>query len=193
MKKMVFVVALLAFALTGSAFAQDPAYRDNIGIYLDEAGTIGCGTAPLSTPTPAYLILTKLTNNEVLGWEAKITFDNMFVLSFTLRGQAVDAGSRENEYVVGFASPLPAVNGNVVVADLSIFLNNANPAYAFADEIYFSLLENGLPAYLDGASGGHSLYPALGGTSDPMFIVNGDCAPVSVEDSSFGSVKSLFR
>ncbi len=195
MKKMVLVIALAAIALTSvSAFAQvDPNYRDNIGIYLDENGDNNCAFLPINVPTNAYLVLSKLTATEVLGWEAKISFTNMFVLSFADRGQAVDIGSRPDEHVVGYAAPLPAVGDAVVVADIQIMVNNTDPAYAFADEIYFSLLENGLPAYIDGASAGYSLHPAFGNVNDPMFIINGDCAPVAVEDASFGSVKSLFR
>ena len=194
MKKMVLVFALAAIALTSvSAFAQiDPAYQNNIGIYLDETGDTNCAILPLDTPTPAYLVLSKLTATEVLGWEAKLTYANLFVLAFADRGQAIDVGSRPGEHVVGYAAPLPAVGDAVVVADLTIMVNNADPAYAFAGEIYFSLLENGLPAYIDGASAGYSLHPAFGNTNDPIFVVNGDCA-VAVEDASFGSVKSLFR
>ena len=194
MKKMVLVFALAAIALTSvSAFAQiDPAYQNNIGIYLDETGDTNCAILPLDTPTPAYLVLSKLTATEVLGWEAKLTYANLFVLGFADRGQAIDVGSRPGEHVVGYAAPLPAVGDAVVVADLTIMVNNADPAYAFAGEIYFSLLENGLPAYIDGASAGYSLHPAFGNTNDPILVVNGDCA-VAVEDASFGSVKSLFR
>lgn len=195
MKKMVLVFALAAIALTSvSAFAQDPNYRDNIGIYLDEAGNDNCVNLPINVPTDAYLVLTQLTSNEVLGWEAKLTFTNMFMLSFADRGQAVDVGSRPGEHVVGYAAPLPAVGGAVVVADIQIMVNNTDVATVHADEIYFSLLENGLPAYLDGASNGYTLHPALGDVSDPIFLVNDlNCGVVAVEESSFGSVKSLFR
>lgn len=195
MKKMVlaFALAALAFSAT-AAFAQvDPAYRDNIGIYLDEAGTENCVNIPLSTPTTAYLVLTRLSANEVLGWEAKLTFDNVFVTSFADRGQAIDAGSREGEHVVGYASPLPAVGGNCVVADIGLLMVSPGPAYAFADEIYFSLLENGLPAYIDADSNGYALHPVFGETSDPIMIINGDCGPVAVQESTFGAVKSLYR
>ncbi|MDX2472477.1 MAG: hypothetical protein QNL91_02110 [Candidatus Krumholzibacteria bacterium] len=195
MKKMVYVIALAAIALTSvSAFAQiDPAYQNDIGIYLDESGDTAWACLPLNTPTDAYLVLSRLTATEVLGWEARISFTNMTVLAFADRGQAIDIGTRPDEHVVGFAAPLPTVDGVVVVADLQIMVINNDPAYAFADEIYFSLLENGLPAYIDGASAGYSLHPVFGGVDDPIFIINEDCGPVAVEDASFGSVKSLFR
>jgi hypothetical protein len=133
MKKMVFVIALAAIALTSvSAFAQiDPAYQNDIGIYLDESGDTNWACLPINTPTDTYLVLSKLTANEVLGWEARISFANMFMLSFAHRGQAIDIGSRPDEHIVGFAAPLPAVGGAVVVADLQIMVTNTDSAYAF--------------------------------------------------------------
>ncbi len=198
MKKIVLVITLAAFALSGAAIAQvDPSYKDNIGVYTDEAGTENCVTLANGEHT-VYLVLTKMTNDACAGWESKISFDNMFLTGFAHRGQAVDVGSRPDEHIVGYADPLPASIGAggyvVVVADLEILiLDDSQPSYMYSDEVYFSLLENGLPAYLDGNSGGHSLHPAFGDVGDPMFIVNGDCGPVATEDSSFGSVKSLFR
>ncbi|MFT5233995.1 MAG: hypothetical protein ACI9UQ_002037, partial [Candidatus Krumholzibacteriia bacterium] len=125
MKKIVLVITLAAFALSGAAFAQDPNYQDNIGIYTDEAGTDNCGVLAAGVPHVVYLVLTKLTNGAVAGWEAKISPVNMFLTSFANRGQAIDVGSRPDEHVVGFASPLPASpgagGGVVVVADLQIF------------------------------------------------------------------------
>ncbi len=197
MKKMVLVFALAAIALTSvSAFAQiDPNYRNNIGIYLDEAATIDCAVLPVGA-IDGYLVLSKLSANEVLGWECKLTANDgggLYMMGVAPRGQAIDVGSRPGESIVGLASPLPAVNGSVVVADVSLLVANLNPGSIYVDEVYFSLLENGLPAYLNGAGDGIILHPALGGTSDAIFTVNGDCSPVSVENSSFGSIKSMFR
>ncbi len=200
MKKLVLVIALAAIALSGSAFAQDPAYFDNIGVYMDEAATNSCVTLPAGAYN-TYLVLTKLTQNEVLGWECKLSVENMFLTSFTLRGQGLDVGTREDEHIVGLSDPLPAVNGQLVIADLQFLISNSGaPSYAFIDEIYFSLLENGLPAYLNGASDGFPLHQAnaynpgwTGSVGVPVFIANGDCNTVANEELSFGSVKSLFR
>lgn len=202
MKKMVLVLVLAAIALSGSAFAQDPAYLDNIGIYADDAATTGCVTWA-DGAHPAYLVLTKMTQNEVLGWELKLTVENMFMTSFALRGEGLDVAQRDNEHMVGLNTPLPAVNGQVVLADLEFVLAPyalGDPSYAFIDEVYFSLLENGLPAYLNGANEGFPMHQAnaynpgwTGSVGVPVFIVNGDCNTVANEDLSFGSVKSLFR
>ncbi len=199
MKKMVLVIALAAIALSGSAFAQDPAYFDNIGIYLDEEATNSCDVLPVGAHN-AFLVLTKMTANEVLGWECKLIVENMFMTGFALRGTGLDVATREGEHIVGLESPLLAIGGAVIIADLEILLGNTDPGAIYVNEVYFSLLENGLPAYLDGASAGYTLHPAnaydpgyLGSVADPIFVTNGDCITVATEEASFGSVKSLFR
>ncbi len=200
MKKFVLVIALAAIALSGSAFAQDPGFQNNIGIYSDEAGTTNCGPLAIGAHWN-YLVLTNMTAGEVLGWEAKIIPTNLFMTSVQFRGTALNVGLREFEYLVGLDSPLPAIGGACVLADVEVLITNTNPAYIHVDEVYFSLLENGLPAYLNGASEGFTIHPAnasagdpyAGSVADPIFIANGDCGIVAVEDASFGSVKSLFR
>lgn len=79
MKKIVLVLTLAACALSGSAFAQDPGDmdRNNIGIYLNEAGTGNCGGIDADIPFTVFVVLTRLTNPEVWGWEAKFSFENI--------------------------------------------------------------------------------------------------------------------
>jgi hypothetical protein len=198
MKKMVLVFTLAAFALSGSAFAQDPEnpFVNNIGVYLNDAATGNCGAIEENVPFTVYVILTKLTNPEVWAWEAKFTFDNILQIGETVFGDNINAGSREGEYIVGLASPLFAVNRNVMVAvfDLMInpFFNDISQASnVFVDGIYFSLLPNGQPAYLEApGSNGVGLYQAIEG---PQLSMNGDCAPVATEASSWGNLKSLYR
>jgi len=205
MKKMVLVLTLAAFALSGSAFAQDPTYFDNIGLQLAD-GT-SCGVVGEDVPFTVFIVLSKLTNPEVWGWEAKFTHTNMLRIGDSFYGDGVNAASRTDEWIVGLASPLFAVDDAVVVGELQYLVNGfyndvAQPSYAFVEGVYFSLLDpiQGPPAYLEvSGSAGVELHPAIGDplgveTFLPQLIMNGDCGgPVGVEDSSFGSVKSLFR
>ena len=214
MKKMVLVLTLAAFALSGSAFAQDPSYVNNIGMFLTPAGhldptnidgTGSCGSVLEDTPFTAFVVLSKLTNPEVWGWEAKIYPDNMLELGVTVYGDHVDAGSRANEHIVGLATPLVADGeGAVVVAEIQYLVNSfyndiSFPSYAFVEGVYFSLLDpiKGPPAYLEApGSAGVALHGTLGDPQQdglPQLIMNGDCLGVGVEDASFGSVKSLYR
>jgi hypothetical protein len=191
MKKMVLVFTMAVFALTGSAFAQDPAYSNNIGLFLTSDGhldptavdgTGSCGTVGEDVPFTVFVVLSKLTNPEVYGWEVKIPFKNMLKVGDTIFGDNVNAASRPDEYLVGLASPL----------DASI------PSFAYLEGVYFSLLPSGLPAYLEApGSEGIAMFPTFGDPfspgQPPQLIMNGDCTAVGVEDTSFGSVKSLYR
>jgi len=198
MKKMVLVFTLAAFALSGSAFAQDPEnpFVNNIGVYLNDAATGNCGAIDENVPFTVYVILTKLTNPEVWAWEARFTFENITQTGSLVFGDHVNAGTREGEYIIGLADPLFAVNSNVIVAEFGLmvvnFFNDATqPSYVYVDGIYFSTLPNGQPAYLEvPGSNGVGLYQAIDG---PQLTMNGDCQPVAVESSSWGNLKSLYR
>jgi hypothetical protein len=195
MKKMVLVIALVSLALVGNASAQ---YNNNIGVFLDEAATNNCITLNPFVQTYCYLALTNLTASEVGGWEGKLTFTNLEITQFNHSGQAINAASRPDEYVVGYASPLPVAGGVCVVAQLRILVDNTSPAAFYINETFASLFENGLPAYIDGSGAGYPLYPVsadgnAGTINDPIMVVNGTCLAVAAETSSFGSLKSLFR
>ena len=120
MKKLVLVLTLAAFALTGAASAQDPNYFDNIGIYADQEGAESCANLAVGDFMFVYVVLTKLTTPAITGWEAKITYDNMEQSTTTIYGDAVNAGTRPFEYIVGLATPMPAAGGAVSVARLGV-------------------------------------------------------------------------
>ncbi len=196
MKKLLFAVTLTALLVSVSAFAQ-MTWQDNIGIYLDEAGANYCqDLAPGFYP--AYLVLTGLTSETVGGWEAKITSSGAG--EFTAvnpRGTYIDAGTKTDEYIIGLGIPMPAVGGTCVIADLTFGLSSADPFYGFVGPIYWDSLENGLPAYLDGADQSiiKRLVPRIGQVSDAQLLINDPVCGgvVANEDASFGAVKALFR
>ena len=201
MRKIALAVLLLAFAVSGSALAQDPGnpFNNNIGIYLNPAGTGSCGTIGENVQFTVFVILTELTNPEVYGWEAKFTFDNILKLGEFVYGENINAGTRPGEYIVGLSNPLIAVNGNVIVAELTLMISDffndvAQPSMVTIDGVYFSLLPSGQPAYLEApGSNGVALYQAVGGAGDSQLSMNSDCGPVGVEESTWGNVKSLYR
>lgn len=201
MKKIVLFLSMAVFVLGGSAFAQDPGnpFKNNIGIYLNPAATGNCGAIGGDVQFTVFVILTQLTNPEVYGWEAKFTFDNILKLGGNVFGDHINAGTRSGEYIIGLASPLVAVNGNLIVAELDLmisgfFNDDSQPSKVFIDGTYFSLLANGQPAYLEApGSEGVALYQAIAGLGDAQLSMNGDCVAVGVEESTWGSVKSLYR
>ena len=201
MRKLAIAALLLAIVAAGSAQAQDPGnpFNNNIGIYLNTAATGSCGTIGEDAPFTVFVILTELTNPEVYGWEAKFSFDNILKLGDTVYGDHINAGTRPGEFIIGLSNPLTAVNGSVIIAELNLmvsgFFNDVTqPSNVTIDGIYFSLLPNGQPAYLEApGSDGVALYQAVGGAGDAQLSMNCDCAPVGVEESTWGNVKSLFR
>jgi len=211
MKKMVLVLTLAAFALNGSAFAQDPINTDNIGLYLTpggyadpsaDDGTGSCGTFAENEIFTVFVVLSELTYDEVWAWEVKITPLNMLFLGDTVYGSHINAGTLENEYIVGLADPLFVVDGAVTVAEILYSVNSfyndiTQPSYAFLEGIEFSLLPSGAPAYLEApGSTGIELHPAIGDPTNhylPQLIINGDCSVVGAEETTWGGVKSLYR
>jgi hypothetical protein len=201
MKKIVLVLTLAACALSGSAFAQDPSDMDlnNIGIYLNEAGIGNCGAIDTDIPFTVFVVLTRLTNPEVWGWEAKFVYENILSLGVTPYGEHIDAGMRDGESIVGLAEPLMAMGGTVVVAEMHLMVHGAmndvtQPSNVYIEGTFFTLLPNGQPAYLDASgSDGVALWQAISGPETPQLSMNGDCVPVGVEASSWGNQKSLYR
>jgi len=205
MRKLAIICVLATFALGGTALAQDPNDMDlnNIGIYLNPAGTGSCGTIDADVPFTVYLVLTRLTNPLVWGWETKLVYENILKGGHTfntVNGEFIDAATREGEFIVGLTEPLVAMGGVVVLAELDVIISTAfghdvnMPSNIFIEGIYFSLLPNGQPAYLEApGSEGVALWQAINGPETPQLSMNCDCAPVAVEASSWGNLKSLYR
>ncbi len=196
MKKLLFALTITALFISTTSFAQLN-WQDNIGIYLDEAATTSCDVLPAVNIYPAYLVLTHLTSESVGGWEVKITSEGggQFT-SVAPRGDAINAATRQYEYIIGLGNPLFAVNGTLVIADMQFVISDdTQPFFGYLDAIYYDTLDNGLPAYLDGADPNivKRLLPARGGLDNPQLAINnGECV-VDNEDASFGAVKALFR
>ena len=201
MKKLAIVVMLVTFVLGGQAFANDPdnPFNNNIGIYLNTAATGSCGAIGAGVPFTVYVMVTDLTNPEVWGWEAKFSFENVTLLGETIHGSYINAGTRQGEYIVGLSDPLPVVNGRAILMDLQLivlqYFNDPTLASnVYIDGIYFSLVDNGQPAYLAEPGGtGVALWQAIDGPETPQLSMNCGCAPVGVEENTWGTVKSLYR
>lgn len=190
MKKLALVLALTMVAFAGTATASDW-FSDNIGIYFDEAGTDNCGTAAPMTPITAYLVVTQLTNPDILAWEVALVYDNVLSLSFVPRGNAINVGINPGEHIVGLPVALPAPGGVCVIADMTLMVMNTNPAGIRANGTFFHSLPNKVPAYISTGTPILELHP-ISAPGQPIFVLNNGCA-VDVEVDSFGSVKSLFR
>lgn len=190
MKKLALALALTLVAFAGTASASDW-FSDNVGIYFDEAATLNCGTAAPLTPFPAYLVVTQLTSPDVLAWEIALTYQNVLSLSFMPRGNAIDVGINPGEHIVGLPAPLPAPGGVCVVADMTLMVQNTNPAGIRSNGVFFHSLPLNVPAFQGSATEIRELHP-ITEPGAPIISINNGCA-VDTEVDSFGSVKSLFR
>lgn len=189
MKKLVvfLMVSLMASTAFG-ALDEDP---NSMGIYFDDAG-LANETAFVGGTVNAYLLLMNPTGTLIEGWEGY--FDFTFPAGASVFGQVpVLDGinvSTAPDYVVGFSAP-KAVAGPAVV--MAVF-----PVLIFSpSEVVFNLG----PAAIPSIPGDQMVFQADGvlqqagystGAPGASAVANG-AAPVSVEDQSFGSVKSLFR
>lgn len=191
MKKLALVLALTLTAFAGSAFASDW-FSDNVGIYIDEAGTNNCITLAAYTPMPAYLVCTQLNSSDLNAWELALTYTNVTSLSFQPRGTGpIDAAINPGEHIVGLANPLAVTGGVVVLADMQLMVMNTDAAGIKVGGTFFHSLPGKVPAYQGTQTAIRELHP-ISAPGTPVFTINNGCV-VPAETSSFGSVKSLFR
>jgi len=191
MKKLALALCIVMVSIAGSAFALQ--WENNLGMYFDEEGSNFCDALPMGYHVNvAHLVLTNLTADSVAGWEVKITTSsNLTKGQFVLRGDAINAASRVDEYIVGLGTPL--TGDAIVLADFDLYLmDDTTPAFVYLDGVYFHSLDNRVPAYADGNSDIIEIHQSTGGANDPVMIINGECV-VANEEASWDSVKSLYR
>ena len=195
MKKL--VALLMVSLMATSAFAVVDDDPDMLGVYFDLNADTNSISAAASVPFNMYFIITNPSVASI--WGVEFGYDlvggagQYFRLAETLPGGALNVGDASNpatgDYVLGLASPLPAQPATVMATwnvlllapiSFEVYLSASNP----------ESIADGLPAMEIGGS----IVP-LGlstGIGNAAAVVNGP-APVSVEEASFGSVKSLFR
>lgn len=198
MKKL--VVLLLVSLMATTSFAVIDPDPDMLGVYFDLDANFNCTTAAPSVPFTAYFVITNPSAPEISGVEFGYTLvasagpGTFFRLSEILPAGGLNVGNSSlpdsGDYVVGLASPLPGQPA-VVMATWSVLLLAPQTLDFYLGPAVIESIPDGLPAMEIGGS----IVPlgySTGGSDIPAASVNGDC-PVSVEETSFGSVKSLFR
>jgi len=194
MKKLVFAIALVALAVSGSAFAQDEIWQNNMGVYFDAEGTVTMNNDGVPGLMHVYLVLSNLTSPTVDGFECKITSQGGLLVAYdskTFPLDTIDVGTRYGEIIAGFGQPLPVADGKAVVMEFDIVVTDAAvPGELFIDPLYFPSVP-GAPAYLfDG-----EVIPVHNSTAPglPVLVTNGTEEPVATESTSFDNLKSLYR
>jgi hypothetical protein len=203
MKKL--VVLLLASLIATSAFAVIDPDPDMMGIYFDLNADNNCLTSPSGVPFNAYIVLTNTTAPAINAYEVGLDVvvpaglgGSLFRLSSTIANgvvSGVDVGTNGplgGDFIVGLASALPAQPALVLHAMQYL------PFAAMSIEFYIH--ETSAPSIpgvypvVQNANGSILMQvgQSTGGPEFPVATVNTDCV-VGVEETSFGSVKSLFR
>ncbi len=202
MKKL--VVLLMVSLMAVSAFGGVDEDPDMLGLYFDLNATDNCLTIGASVPFFAYTMITNPSAANVFGVEFGYDLvvpagmdGSLFRLAEILPAGALNVGNASDKiqgnYIIGLASPIAGSGANVTMVtwqlmllapmSVDIHLGASNP----------ESIADGLPAYEIGGTivplGLSTGEPGLG---FPVASVNGDC-PVATEETSFGSVKSLFR
>jgi hypothetical protein len=198
MKKL--VVLLMVSLLAASAFAGIDTDANSAGVYFDAAGNNNCATQPAFVPSPAYVVASNPTmsalNGYEFGYRVEAGASGYLRLSETLPAGALNVGvsanGAEGSYVVGLAAPLVTNGQNVVLVSWSVFVTNAAaPVSIFLGPTPIPAMP-GTAALVDSDDNLIRLELASGDVNMPVASINGDC-PVAEVQSTFGSVKSLFR
>lgn len=211
MKNLLFAVSAIAalFLLApGAGFAQG-GFSNEVGLYLNPAGTGGSGTFEVSVPVDVFLVLTKPTDVEdgdspystINSFGCTLNFtpipnDNLVVMGESLALSAFNAGDSSDinqgflEYIVGMSSPVPVTNeAALLVAFTFMNLDPVTTAVTLSPSSSDAIVGQ---MFFQSEVGQPRIMYSVGGSQEAaVFLFNGEA--VDVEDESFGSVKALFR
>ena len=205
MKKL--VVLLLASLVAMSAFAVIDEDPNSMGIYFDRTADNNCLTTPSSVPFFTYLILTNPTPQAVNAYELGLDIvvpAGMEGMFFQLASNVADGvvsgidvgvnGALGGDYIVGLAGPIPAQPATILHSWQHMLLA-VIPVEYYIGASSIPSIAGDYPVVQD--ADGSVLFQcgqSTGGPEFPVAVVNGaGPCPVGVEETSFGSVKSLFR
>lgn len=193
MKK--FVTLLLVALFASSAFAGIDPGIDSFGVYFDTAGnTNTLSGQPMFAPFNAYLLLANPAG-PTNGFECTVTPTGatFFALATTLGGTgALDVDASANGFAVGAAADYPIVNGAIVLCTWQFMLTSATPLEFRITKATIPSMTGNLPV-VTGNGVLRRCGVSSGAVTSPVAYVNSPMQPVAIENSSFGSVKSLFR
>jgi len=190
------VVLLLVSLMATSAFATIDPDDNMIGVYFDETADLNSAEAAPYVAFNAYIIITNPVS--ATGTFAGVEYNWRVepagpIVNLTLMPDGVSFGSAPGDVIMGLPAPIPATE-TITVASLSIILLNTDPTGIFLGPSTVPSLPGGLPVYEDGGNlislGVSTGHPDLG---LPAAVVNSTEVPVAIEETSFGSLKSLFR
>ncbi len=210
MRNFLILMAVASLGLAGLANAQCNPDPNEIGIFWSE-NCQACENCLdfVGGPTSAYVVLMNPSQpGGVSGYEFSLTNDDgspfappigssIFIGGYFLPPSAINVDTAPS-FIVGVAAPL-AWNPCITLVQIDILVFSPHPWCFGVKPIIFPSIP-GHMAYADGFDPGLILpmYPITGpdATDYKMACLNSpDCPiePVATEESSWGSLKSLYR
>ena len=206
MKKLIVILALTCFT-TSMAFAINDTGDNSLGVYFDAPDfNQNCLDYAPSAPANMYFVLANCTEDIIGGFEFGWAFDPdpaglYFILSTVLPPNALNIGD-DNNFIVGIGAPYPTDVATVLVDMSLLFLAPGIMADVTVGP--------SVPASIDGeaafVSGNSELFPLNYSTFDGEFVTRDNLgwvrpgvaaipcpAPIAVEESSWGSLKAMYK
>jgi hypothetical protein len=200
LRKACLLAILFAGGSAGATVDPDP---DGIGLYFDESATTACAVAGVAHPFPAYLVITNPTAEEIWGIEFSMCTEtaggspSQLFKVVTWYAGFLDLGIVYDWCVDGraiqFYEPVPRVGDHVVLAMIQYMILTDMTVSFFLGPHPAESIPDGLPAYLDGNGAVLPLQLSSGNPDLPVAQVNGDCAVVATETTTFGRLKATYR
>ena len=204
MKKL--VVILLASLVATSAFAVIDPDTDSIGVYFDTNADLNCidFIGGFMDILPVYIVWTNPSASSFTGYEFgytnEVSTGAMIMLGGTsyFNGVSVDASDvytgqtlQTGEHSVVTSVAIPTCPATILQRWDFVCMGGSVDFFLYKGINAIGAI---LPQVLSGDGDKIQLMQSTGGDDIPVGMLNpvGDCV-VSVEETSFGSVKSLFR
>ena len=197
------IVVLLSVAIATPAFATVDPDPDQIGIYFDLNADVTCIEVAPSVPFWAYVVITNPSSAEIFGVEFGLCVDTFGAgegMLFSLGEEwwisvlinPVEFDWCTEGVTVGSAEPLLPQGANAFVVGLQYMMLTEMSLDFYLVSTPTQSIEDGLPAYLGTGDVVRPLGVSSGDPDLPVASVNG-CNAVTVEVSSFGGMKCLYR
>lgn len=185
------LVGLLATWPTCTSAGIDPD-RDSLGAYFDAGGNQVRINRPLFATINVYLVLMN-ASGPTDGFECTVsrTGASSIHLGDTYPSPTIDVDSNAGGYAVGAAYPFPVNGDATVLCSMGIMVTTAGAVEFRIGPAAIPSMPGGLPV-VTGDNVLRRCGVASGDVRLPVAIINGG-SPVTIEASTFGAVKSLYR
>ena len=198
---MKVMVMIATFVCATAWCCPDGRAADHIGVYFDLNASTYCIEPQSGESFVAYVTIVEPSSPEIYGVEFRLQLGGSGMGLFLLGTEWLGATTASADWSVGTSTGFhvmfsePLVSGSTVaqVWAAELFLAWGSVRDFYLRPATVPTIDNGLPAYFGPDASVIPLYPTSGDVMLPVASAGGPCRTVSVQESTFGSVKSLFR